>query len=59
VKLTVRVSALKSDGWLDAIAPGTELEIQVRAGHLSSAHGAHIRRRSDGVSPDETLRTDG
>jgi len=23
-------SALKSDGWADAIAPGTELEVQVR-----------------------------
>ena len=35
------VSALKSDGWGDAIAPGTEFEVQVaRANHLSSAHGA-------------------
>jgi hypothetical protein len=24
------VSALKSDGWADAIAPGTEREVQVR-----------------------------
>jgi hypothetical protein len=35
------VSALKSDGWADAIAPGTELDVQVREpGYLSSAHGA-------------------
>jgi hypothetical protein len=31
------VSALRNSGWADAIAPGTELEIQVREpAHLSS-----------------------
>jgi hypothetical protein len=34
-------SALKSDGWADAIAPGSELEVQVREpANVSSAHGA-------------------
>jgi hypothetical protein len=53
------VSALKRDGWADAIAPGTELEIQVREPatcHRITIH--QIRRWCDGVavSPDETLK---
>ena len=53
------VSALKSDGWADAIAPGTELDVQVREpGYLSSAHGAADSSlvRWVAVSPDETLK---
>jgi hypothetical protein len=53
------VSALKSDGWADAIAPGTELEVQVR--EPATCHRLtvqQIRRWCDGVavSPDETLK---
>lgn len=54
------VSALKSDGWADAIAPGTELEVQVR--EPTTCHRLNtvqqIRRWCDGVavSPDETLK---
>ena len=53
------ISALKSDGWVDAIAPGTELEIQVR--EPATCHRLtlrQIRRWCDGVavSPDETLK---
>jgi hypothetical protein len=50
------VSALKSDGWADAIAPGTELEIEVR--EPATCHRLtvqQIRRWCDGVavSPDD------
>jgi hypothetical protein len=53
------VSALKNSGWTDAIAPGNELEIQVRepaTGHRLTLQ--QIRRWCDGVavSPDETLK---
>jgi hypothetical protein len=53
------VSALKNSGWADAIAPGTELEIQVR--EPATCHRLtlqQIRRWCDGVavSPDETLK---
>ena len=53
------VSALKKSGWADGVAPGTELEIQVRepaASHRISVR--QILRWCDGVaaSPDETLR---
>ena len=53
------VSALKNSGWVDAIAPGTELEIQVR--EPATCHRLtlqQIRRWCDGVavSPDETLK---
>jgi hypothetical protein len=53
------VSALKKNGWIDAIAPGTELEIQVR--ELATSHRItmqQIHRWCDGVAvnPDETLR---
>ena len=53
------VSALRKSGWTDAIAPGTELEIQVR--EPATSHRltvGQIRRWCDGVavSPDETLK---
>jgi hypothetical protein len=53
------ISALKNGGWADAIAPGTELEIQVR--EPATCHRLtvqQIRRWCDGVavSPDETLK---
>ena len=53
------VSALKNSGWTDVIAPGTELEIQVR--EPATCHRLtvqQIRRWCDGiaVSPDETLK---
>ena len=53
------VSALKNSGWADAIAPGTELEIEVR--EPATCHRLtvqQIRRWCDGiaVSPDDTLR---
>jgi hypothetical protein len=55
----VGVSALKNSGWADAIAPETELEVQVRG--PATCHRLtvqQIRRCCDGVavSPDETLR---
>jgi len=53
------VSALKNSGWIDAIAPGTELEVQVR--EPATSHRLAIqqmRRWCDGVavSPDETRK---
>jgi hypothetical protein len=53
------VSALRTSGWTDAIAPGTELEIQVR--EPATSHRltvGQIQRWCDGVavSPDETLK---
>ena len=53
------ISALKSDGWADAIALGTELEVQVR--EPATCHRLtvqQIRRWCDGVavSPDEALK---
>jgi len=53
------VSALRKSGWADAIAPGTELEIQVR--EPATSHRltvGQIQRWCDGVavSPDETLK---
>jgi hypothetical protein len=53
------VQALKSDGCADVIAPGTELEIQVR--EPVTCHRItvlQLRRWCDGVaaSPDETLK---
>ena len=53
------VSALKNSGWADAIAPGTELEVQVREPATSHRLTVQqIRRWCDGVavSPDETLK---
>jgi hypothetical protein len=53
------VSALKNGGWVDAIAPGTELEIEVR--EPATCHRLtvqQIRPWCDGVavSPDDTLK---
>jgi hypothetical protein len=53
------VSALRSGGWTDVVAPGTELQIQVR--EPATCHRItvqQIHRWCDGVtiSPDETLR---
>ena len=53
------ISALKRSGWADAVAPGTELEIQVR--EPPTCHRLTVRqihRWCDGVtvSPDETLK---
>jgi hypothetical protein len=53
------VSALRNGGWADAIASGTELEVQVR--EPATSHRLSIRqiqRWCDGVaiSPDETLK---
>jgi hypothetical protein len=53
------VSALKTSGWADAIAPGTELEVQVREPATSHRLTVQqIHRWCDGVavSPDETLK---
>jgi hypothetical protein len=53
------VSALRNSGWAGAIAPGTELEIQVREPATSHRLTVRqIRRWCDGVavSPDETLK---
>ena len=53
------VSALKNSGSTDAIAPGTELKVQVR--EPATCHRLtvqQIRRWCDGVavSPDDTLK---
>ena len=48
------VSALKNSGWVDAIAPGTELEIQVREPAHAAADSSLVRWRR--VSPDDTLK---
>jgi hypothetical protein len=51
-------SALKNSGWADAIAPGAELEVQVREpATWQRLTVQEIRRCCDGValSPDETL----
>jgi hypothetical protein len=55
----VGFSLLKKDGWVEPIAPGTRLEIQVR--HPATTHSVslvQLRRWVDGVaiSPEETLR---
>jgi hypothetical protein len=53
------VAALKRSGWTEAIAPGTQLEIQVREPATSHRLTVQqIRRWCDGVavSPDETLK---
>jgi len=52
-------SLLKQDGWVDPLAPGTRLEIQVK--HPATTHSVSVpqlRRWADGIaiSPDETLR---
>ncbi len=53
------ISALKNSGWADAIAPGTELDVQVREPATSHRITVQqIHRWCDGiaVSPDETLK---
>ena len=55
----VGLSALRKSGWADAVALGTELEIQVREPptcHRITVHQIH--RWCDGIaaSPDETLK---
>ena len=55
----VGFSLLRQDGWVDPIAPGTQLEIQVR--HPATTHRvslAQLRRWVEGVavSPDDTLK---
>ena len=55
----VGFSLLKQDGWVDPVAPGSRLEIQVR--HPATTHSvslAQLRRWVEGiaVSPDETLK---
>ena len=55
----VGLNALKNDGWVEAIAPGTTLEVQVRepaTNHTVSV--AQLPRWCDGiaVSPDEALK---
>ena len=50
---------LKHSGWADAIAPGTELEVQVREPATSLRLTVQqIRRWCDGVavSPEKTMR---
>ena len=52
-------SLLKQDGWVDPLAPGTRLEIQVKnPATTHSVSVSQLRRWVDGiaVSPDETLR---
>jgi hypothetical protein len=55
----VGFSILKTEGWVDPIAPGVRLEIEVK--HPSTIHTvslSQLRRWVEGiaVSPDETLR---
>jgi hypothetical protein len=55
----VGISLLRRAGWADAIAAGTEIEIQVRAPATThSVTVAQLRRWCEGVaaSPEETLR---
>jgi len=52
------VSALRKSGWADAVALGTELEIQVREPPTCHRITVHQIHRCDGIaaSPDETLK---
>jgi hypothetical protein len=53
------VAVLKNSGWSEAIAPGTELEVQVREPATSHRLTVQqIHRWCDGVtvSPDETMK---
>jgi hypothetical protein len=55
----VGFNLLKRDGWVDPIAPGTRLEIQVRQPATThSVSLAQLRHWVEGiaVSPDDTLR---
>ena len=53
------LSALKNDGWVDVVAPGSEIEIRVREPAICHRITMQqILRWCDGVTvnPDETLR---
>jgi hypothetical protein len=53
------VKLLAQDGWVGAIAPGTQVEVQVRPpAMLHVVTVAELRRwvEAVGMSPDETLR---
>jgi hypothetical protein len=53
------IAALRTDGWTEQIAPGTQVEIQVRAPATTHCITvAQLRRWCDGicVSPEETLK---
>lgn len=55
----MRISMLRQDGWTDALAPGSKLEVQVR--EPATVHTVtvnQILRWVDGVavSPDEVLK---
>jgi hypothetical protein len=52
------LSALRKSGWADAVALGTELEIQVREPPTCHRITVQIHRWCDGIaaSPDETLK---
>jgi hypothetical protein len=53
------VALLRKDGWADVIAPGTQIEIQVRAPATTHCVTvAQLRRWCEGVAvnPEETLR---
>ena len=53
------VSALRKSGWADAVALGTELEIQVReppTSHRVTLHQLHRWCDGIGTSPDKTLK---
>jgi len=53
------VSALKKDGWVDVVAPGSEIEIRVSEPAICHRITMQqILRWCDGVavSPDETIR---
>jgi len=59
VAAALGVAALRETGWAEAMALGTELEVQVR--EPPTCHRItvqQIHRRCDGiaVSPDETLK---
>jgi hypothetical protein len=53
------LNALKNDGWVEAVAPGTTVHVQVReAATTHTLSVAQLRRWCDGiaVSPDEALK---
>ena len=52
------VSALKNSGWADAIAPGTELEVQVREAATSHiASGSRFSRFVAGAMASQSAPT--
>jgi len=53
------VKLLAQDGWVGAIAPGTQVEVQVRPPamlHVVTVSELHRWVEAVGLSPDETLR---